>query len=26
VLLVSGVWDQWVAELRSWVGGFTVAV
>jgi cytochrome c-type biogenesis protein len=26
VLLVTGVWDQWVAELRSWVGGFTVAV
>jgi cytochrome c-type biogenesis protein len=26
LLLVTGVWDQWVAELRSWVGGFTVAV
>ncbi len=26
VLLVSGLWDVWVADLRSWVGGFTVAV
>jgi cytochrome c-type biogenesis protein len=26
LLLVTGVWDQWVAELRSWVGGFTVVV
>ena len=26
VLLVTGVWDLWVAELRGWVGGFEVAV
>jgi cytochrome c-type biogenesis protein len=26
LLLVSGLWDQWVAELRNWVGGFKVAV
>ena len=26
VLLLTGVWDQWVAELRSWVGAFQVAV
>jgi cytochrome c-type biogenesis protein len=26
VLLLTGIWDQWVAELRSWVGGFTVPV
>ena len=26
LLLVTGVWDQWVAELRGWVGGFEVAV
>jgi len=26
VLLVTGVWDQWVADLRSLVGGFSVAV
>lgn len=26
LLLVTGLWDQWVADLRSWVGGFTVAV
>ncbi|NUR08534.1 MAG: cytochrome c biogenesis protein CcdA [Nocardioidaceae bacterium] len=26
VLLVTGVWDLWVAELRSWAGSFTVAV
>jgi cytochrome c-type biogenesis protein len=26
LLLVSGLWDQWVADLRGWVGGFTVAV
>jgi cytochrome c-type biogenesis protein len=26
VLLVTGLWDQWVADLRSWVGGFTVAI
>ena len=26
LLLVSGLWDQWVGELRGWVGGFEVAV
>jgi cytochrome c-type biogenesis protein len=26
VLLVTGVWDLWVAGLRGWVGGFEVAV
>ena len=26
VLLVTGVWDLWVGELRNWVGGFEVAV
>jgi cytochrome c-type biogenesis protein len=26
VLLVTGVWDQWVAGLRGWVGGFEVVV
>ena len=26
VLLVTGAWDLWVAELRGWVGGFEVAV
>ena len=26
LLLVTGLWDQWVAELRNWVGGFEVAV
>lgn len=26
VLLVTGVWDLWVAYLRGWVGGFSVAV
>jgi len=26
LLLVTGVWDLWVAYLRGWVGGFTVAV
>lgn len=26
VLLVSGVWDLWVAYLRGWVGSFSVAV
>ena len=25
-LLVSGLWDVWVGELRGWVGGFEVAV
>jgi cytochrome c-type biogenesis protein len=26
LLLVTGLWDSWVADLRSWVGGFTVPV
>jgi cytochrome c-type biogenesis protein len=26
LLLVTGVWDQWVGGLRGWVGGFEVAV
>jgi cytochrome c-type biogenesis protein len=26
VLLVSGVWDLWVAYLRGWAGGFSVVV
>lgn len=26
VLLVTGLWDQWVAELRGWIGGFETAV
>lgn len=26
LLLVTGVWDQWVAYLRSWVGTFSVVV
>jgi cytochrome c-type biogenesis protein len=26
VLLVSGVWDLWVAYLRGWVGSFSVVV
>ena len=26
VLLVSGLWAQWVVGLQSWVGGYTVAV
>ena len=26
LLLVTGLWDQWVAELRGWVSGFEVAV
>jgi cytochrome c-type biogenesis protein len=26
VLLVTGVWDVWVGDLRNWVGGFEVAV
>ena len=26
LLLVSGIWDLWVAHLRGWVGGFSVAV
>jgi cytochrome c-type biogenesis protein len=26
VLLVTGIWDVWVAYLRGWIGGFEVAV
>jgi cytochrome c-type biogenesis protein len=26
LLLVTGLWDQWVAHLRSWVGTFSVVV
>ena len=26
LLLVTGLWDQWVGDLRSWVGGFQVPV
>lgn len=26
VLLLTGLWDQWVAELRGWIGGFETAV
>ena len=26
LLLVTGLWDQWVGGLRSWVGGFEVLV
>jgi cytochrome c-type biogenesis protein len=26
LLLVTGLWDQWIGELRGWVGGFEVAV
>jgi cytochrome c-type biogenesis protein len=26
LLLVTGLWDQWVGDLRSWVGGFEVPV
>jgi cytochrome c-type biogenesis protein len=26
LLLVTGWWDVWVAELRGWIGGFEVAV
>jgi cytochrome c-type biogenesis protein len=26
LLLVSGIWDLWVAYLRGWVGSFSVAV
>jgi cytochrome c-type biogenesis protein len=26
VLLVTGLWDQWVGDLRSWIGGFEVSV
>jgi cytochrome c-type biogenesis protein len=26
LLLVTGWWDIWVAELRGWIGGFEVAV
>jgi cytochrome c-type biogenesis protein len=26
LLLVTGLWDQWVAELRGWIGGYEVMV
>jgi cytochrome c-type biogenesis protein len=26
LLLVTGLWDQWVGDLRSWIGGFEVAI
>jgi cytochrome c-type biogenesis protein len=26
LLLVTGIWDQWVVDLQSWVGGFEAAV
>lgn len=26
VLLVTGIWDVWINDLRSWAGGFSVAV
>jgi cytochrome c-type biogenesis protein len=26
LLLVTGLWDQWVGDLRSWIGGFEVSV
>ncbi len=26
LLLVTGLWDQWVVDLQSCVGGFEVAV
>jgi len=26
VLLVTGVWDLWVAYLRGWIGSYAVAV
>jgi cytochrome c-type biogenesis protein len=26
VLLVTGLWDQWVGDLRSWIGGFEVSI
>lgn len=26
VLLVTGTWDQWVADMRSWVGGYSAVV
>jgi cytochrome c-type biogenesis protein len=26
LLLVTGLWDQWVSDLRSWVGAFQVPV
>jgi cytochrome c-type biogenesis protein len=26
LLLVSGVWDRWVVDLQSWVGGFQAAI
>ena len=26
LLLVTGLWDHWVADLRGWVAGFEVPV
>lgn len=26
LLLVTGIWDVWINDLRSWAGGFSVAV
>jgi cytochrome c-type biogenesis protein len=26
LMLVTGLWDQWVGDLRSWIGGFQVFV
>ncbi|MGA8994127.1 MAG: cytochrome c biogenesis protein CcdA [Nocardioidaceae bacterium] len=26
VLLVTGIWDRWVVDLQSWIGGFQVVV
>src|SRR5690349_5742970 len=26
LMLVTGLWDQWVGDLRSWIGGFVVPV
>jgi cytochrome c-type biogenesis protein len=26
LLLVTGWWDLWVAEIRGWIGAFEVAV
>jgi cytochrome c-type biogenesis protein len=26
LLLVTGLWDQWVGVLRSWAGGFSAPV
>ena len=26
VLMVTGVWTDWIIEMRGWVGGFETAV